>query len=249
VTVGPERNKIFEKQLTLRRFSRYLGIRNSKRILEKYHVEQLTSSVRIELPFLPSLAWFAAIQPFDTIWLEAAEHYQKQSYRNRCYVLTANKVDRLTVPVLEGTHKQPYVSVRIDNQQAWRDRQWRCLTAAYRKAPFFEEYAPDLEATLRQPWTHLFDLNRQMLTFCLQALQWSKSIRLTESFDTEEEVFFDDRRSLLDKQGNDQSGRLYRPVSYPQNFGSDFVPNLSILDLLFCQGPLSAAVIKRSVAE
>lgn len=217
--------------------------------MEKYQVGQLCQAIRIESHYLPCLAYFTAIYSFDTVWLEAAEHYTKQSYRNRCYVLTANGTERLTVPVLEGTHKQPIRDVRIDYRQFWPDRHWRCLTAAYSKAPFFEHYADELGVILRRNWPFLFDLNLELLTICLKWLGWQKNLRLTESFDKEPSRTVFDAHGLISPRGNDQSDRVYLPYLYLQNFGSVFVPNLSILDLIFCQGPLATEVIKRSLVE
>ncbi|WP_128543925.1 WbqC family protein [Larkinella soli] len=217
--------------------------------MEKYQVGSLCRNVRIELHYLPGLAYFAAISPFDTVWLEAAEHYQKQSYRNRCYVLTANGVDRLTVPVLDGTHHQPIRNVRIDYRQPWPDRHWQSLVAAYGKAPFFEYYAQELRTVLIANRKFLFDLNLELLTICLKWLGWKKEVRLTETFEKQVDDDFFDLHGKLKARGDDQSGSIYRPVSYPQNFGNVFVPNLSLMDLIFNQGPHSSDVLKESLRQ
>ena len=217
--------------------------------MEKYQQEGSESAVLLELHYLPCLAYFTAIQPFDVVRLEAAEHYQKQSYRNRCYVLTANGVERLTVPVLDGTHRQPVRAVRIDNRQPWGERQWRTLEAAYRKAPFFDQYAPELEATLRRVHPSLFDLSLELLTMCLHWLSWRKKLILTEVFEKEEVANSVDLRNQVVPRGADKSGRFYRPQSYMQNFGTIFVPNLSVIDLFFCQGPLAAEILDGSRIE
>lgn len=225
------------------------GTINASRILEKYHVGHLSQGIRIELHHLPSLAYFTALLPFDTVWLEAAEHYGKQSYRNRCYVLTANGIDRLTVPVLDGTHKQSIRDVRIDDRQAWPDRHWRCLVSAYSKAPFFEYYADELEAVFRRKWVYLFDLNLELLTLCLKWLGWKKKVLLTEVFEKQITGDLLDAHGQINARENTQNGRFYHPVSYPQNFGNVFVPDLSILDLIFCQGTLATDVLKQSTPQ
>ncbi|MGA0556840.1 WbqC family protein [Larkinella sp. VNQ87] len=214
--------------------------------MEKYQVGCACQGIRIELHYLPSLTYFTALLPFDTVRLEAAEHYGKQSYRNRCYVLTANGIDRLTVPVLNGTHKQSIREVRIDNRQAWPDRHWRCLVTAYSKAPFFEYYADDFERVLRRKWVNLFDLNLELLTLCLQWLGWSKKLQLTETFDKQSVEGFFNAHDQIQVRESIQNGRFYKPVAYQQNFGNVFVPDLSILDLIFCQGPSATDVLKQS---
>jgi hypothetical protein len=225
------------------------GTVNASSILEKYHVGQLSRGIRIELHYLPSLTYFTALLPFDTVWLEAAEHYGKQSYRNRCYVLTANGIDRLTVPVLNGTHKQLIRDIRIDDRQAWPDRHWRCLVSAYSKAPFFEYYADELELVFRSKWVYLFDLNLELLTLCLKWLGWQKKLELTETFERQLSNEVLDAHAQINAWGNTQNGRFYRPVSYQQNFGNVFVPDLSILDLIFCQGTVATDVLKQSLIQ
>ncbi|GAB3258328.1 WbqC family protein [Larkinella harenae] len=217
--------------------------------MEKYHVGHVSQGIRIELHYLPSLTYFTALLPFDTVWLEAAEHYGKQSYRNRCYVLTANGIDRLTVPVRNGTHKQLIREVQIDDRQAWRDRQWRCLVTAYSKAPFFEYYADELESVLRRKWDYLFDLNLELLTLCLKWLGWQKNLVLTESFDKQAGTGILDAHSKIDGREALQNGRFYHPVAYQQNFGSVFVPDLSILDLIFCQGTAASDLLRQSLIQ
>ena len=215
--------------------------------MEKYQNAtsgEFTSELLIELHYLPCLDYFAGLSAFDTIRIEAAEQYQKQSYRNRCYVLTANKIDSLTVPVINGTHKQGIRELRIDYQQAWQDRHWRCIQAAYGKAPFFEYVAPDFEPVIRKQWTFLFDLNWALLTLCLQWLRIKAPIHLTEWYDKSVKPGVFDARSLLSAQNRVDTYSFYNPVPYQQNFGAEFVPNLSIIDLLCCQGPAASDLIR-----
>ncbi len=215
--------------------------------MEKYQNAGLgepRSELLIELHYLPCLDYFAGLLAFDTTRIEAAEQYQKQSYRNRCYVLTANKVDSLTVPVVNGTHKQAIRDLKIDYQQAWQDRHWRCLQAAYGRAPFFDYVAPEFEPVLRKRWTYLFDLNWALLTLCLQWLRVKAPVHLTECYDKTAGPGVFDARSRLNARKRVDTYSFYTPVPYYQNFGAEFVPNLSIIDLLCCQGPAAAKVLE-----
>ena len=213
-------------------------------LLEKYQPQFTPAGPRmagllIELHYLPCLDYMSGLMQFDQVWLEAHEQYQKQSYRNRSYVRTANKVDVLTVPVLRGTHHQPIRDLRIDNGQSWQMHHWRCLRAAYSKAPFYEHYAPEIEPVYRKSWSFLFDLNWELLTICLKMLVLKTPVNLTEWYEKKPGSGRFDARSAVNPRNATGAYVFYQPVTYPQNFGPDFVPNLSIIDLLFCQGPVA----------
>lgn len=205
--------------------------------MEKYQLQSTSADLLIDLHYLPCLDYIAGIRQHQRVWIEAHEHYQKQSYRNRCYVRTANKIEALTVPVLRGTHHQPIRELRIDNGQAWQQQHWRTLTAAYGRAPFFDEYAPRLAPVYHRSWAFLFDLNLELLTICLGLTGIKTPVSLTEWYQKAAPAGQFDARSLLNPVQRGQTYVFGVPNAYPQNFGPDFAPNLSILDLLFCQGP------------
>ena len=217
--------------------------------LETYPLTPDSTNLLIELHYLPCLDFLSGLMNFGKVWLEAQEHYQKQSYRNRCYVLTANKVDSLTVPVQQGTRHLPIRDLRVANDQNWQVHHWRCIQAAYGKAPFFEFYVPDIEPYYRKHWTFLFDLNYELLTICLKLMQVRIDLNLTEWYEKVPSVGFVDARSCINPANRPESYIFHRPVSYPQNFGPEFVPNLSVIDLLFCQGPAAKDVLKAGLRE
>ncbi len=217
-------------------------------LLEKYQVNAQWNGLLVDLHYLPCLDYVSGLMQFEPVWLEAHEHYQKQSYRNRCYVRSAHQVDTLTVPVRKETH-QPIRDLRIDNDQPWQNHHWRCLRAAYGKAPFFEYYAPELEPVYQKIWTFLFDVNYELLTICLKLLGVDSALKLTDWYDQQPPAGRFDARSGLNPRNGRESYVFSRPVPYSQNFGQDFVPNLSIIDLLFCQGPSAKDVLKAGLLE
>ncbi|MCK8494489.1 WbqC family protein [Spirosoma sp. RP8] len=207
--------------------------------MEKYQPQPDHTELLVELHYLPCLDYVSGLLQFRRVRVEAHEHYQKQSYRNRCYVLTANKVDTLTVPVQQGTHHNPVRDLRIDTSQPWQMHHWRCLKSAYGKAPFFDYYAPEFEPVYQKNWAFLFDLNYELLTICLKLVGQRVDLNLTDCYEKVPEVGLFDARSLINPRNRPESYVFYKPKPYAQNFGFDFVPNLSIIDLLFCQGPLA----------
>ncbi|MCU0353777.1 MAG: WbqC family protein [Cytophagales bacterium] len=207
-----------------------------------------SGSVLIEAHYFPCLAYFAALQPHSQVVLEAFENYPKKTYRNRCQVLAANKVVSLSVPVTKTGAKQLMKDVRIDYRENWPKDHWRTVVSAYGKAPFFSELAPAFEAIFQKKTPFLLDLNVESLTICLSLLGWSKAISLSEWY-LEPSISPTDLRDAIHPKQPEGWARFYRPVPYPQNFGEQFVSNLSVLDVLFCQGPYAGQIIAQSVAR
>ncbi len=202
--------------------------------------------VLIELHHLPCIEYFACISGFGELRIEACENYRKQTYRNRCEVLTTNKTDLLTVPVRQQGAVKLYRDIRIDYRQDWIRRHWGCFQSAYGKSPYYEFYAPDLERVYRGKPVFLFDLNRELLTICLKFLGMNPRIAYTLSYEEKAGSKIFDARYRIKAKKDKENCFFYRSIPYYQTFGNDFVPNLSIIDLLFNQGPESPRVLKES---
>ena len=198
-----------------------------------------SQSLLIELHYLPCITIFQGISQADEVLIEAHENYQKQSYRNRCYVLTSNRIDCLTVPVLKLASRQAIRDVGIDYNQHWVDRHLRCLQSAYAKSPYFEYVMPEIEAILTRRYSLLFDLNWALLTFCRTWLRLKTPVSLTEWYVKDPGPGLFDARSKVLPIQRAETALFGLPRPYLQNFGPEFVPNLSILDLLFMGGSLT----------
>lgn len=208
-----------------------------------------TTTVLLDLHYLPSLEYFACLWPYDVVRLEAHGSYQKQTYYNRCYIRASQQVDRLTVPVVHQSTRQQYQQVAIDYAQPWVDIHWRALCTAYNKAPFFEYFAECFYAVYKQQHSHLFELNLALLKTCLKLLQLDKQVVLSSAYEwVPTGDVFDARATMLPRQRTAPS-HYYRPTPYPQVFGQTFSPNLSIIDLLCCEGHCAVDILRQSVAE
>lgn len=196
---------------------------------------------------MPSLEYFTCLLKYGEVALEAHEHFLKQTYRNRCRILTANGVDTLIVPVIHSSVKMPIREVKIDYSQSWVKRHWGAIVAAYGKAPYFEYFGSDFEQVYHKKPAFLFDLNWELLTICLKLLRLKPTIRLTEAYQAEAEDGQIDVLSLVHPKKEFRHNNLYIPVVYQQNFGTEFVPNLSIIDLLMCHGAEATNILKRSI--
>ncbi|UII22870.1 WbqC family protein [Fulvivirga ligni] len=204
------------------------------------------SSVLLDIQYLPSLEYFCCLNQYDEIIIEQEEYFEKQSYRNRCHILSSNKVERLIVPVIGGRKKIKVKDIQIDYTQKWLLNHLRTIRSAYGKAPFFEYYFDHFEFIFQKKEKFLLDLNMQLLQLCFKFLHIDKPITLTNSYIKSTEADIVDFRSAIHPKKPHTDHNLYTPQSYTQVFGLSFVENLSVIDLLFCEGPNSRNVINLS---
>ncbi len=205
--------------------------------------------VLIDLHYFPCIEYFARILDFDKILIEINEHYVKQTYRNRCYIPITNKIQSLTVPVLKGLGKTKVKDVKIAYHQNWQDHHWRTIASAYGKAPFFDFFASEFHDILYRKYVFLVDLNLNLLTKCLDFLGMkNKQLLLTNEYLASPEKQIVDHRNTINPKKNTPDNRFFKPTSYNQVFGKDFVPNVSVIDLLFCEGSRANYIINRSIS-
>ncbi|CAN5496501.1 WbqC family protein [soil metagenome] len=202
--------------------------------------------VLIELHYLPSLEYFVCLNKSENIILEINDHYVKQTYRNRCYILTSNKVAPLIIPVKEGNKKIKFKDIKIDYDQKWLNIHWRAIISAYGKAPFFEYFAPYIHQPMFKKFKYLLDLNLQLLSNCLQLLKLEKNLKFTEVYEKEAGNEIDDLRGQIHPKKNFIFNNFYQIIPYNQIFGKNFVSNISIIDLLFCEGGNAGKILQRS---
>lgn len=161
----------------------------------------------------------------------------------------ANGVDALSVPVVGGSKKTPICDVRIDHNQKWINRHWRAIQSAYGRAPFFEYYAAEFSEILHRKQSFLFDLSLELLTQCLTFLQLDIELIFTEEYESLKNRPEIDFRDIISPKSNQILPVTYTQQIYQQVFGSEFVEHLSILDLLFCEGPQSGLIIKSGIGK
>ncbi|MGY6743384.1 MAG: WbqC family protein [Cecembia sp.] len=194
--------------------------------------------------YLPNLEYFTAILDKKEIILDGIENYQKQTFRNRSKILLANKVETLSVPVLGGNKNTKYREVRIDYNQKWKNVHLRGIQSAYGKAPFFEYFYPYIDQVFRKNHQFLFDMNLELLTVCLKLLQLNVKVSVREKEGQIADSM--DIRGLLKAKASPGVYKFYQEKVYSQLFGVNFAPNLSILDLLFCEGTSAVSILKAS---
>lgn len=208
--------------------------------------------------YFPPVSWFAAVASELTlspdrvipsvVHLEACENYQKQSYRNRCRIYSASGVENLNVPIVHegGTFKLPITSIKVDYSVPWVLKTERAISAAYDSSPFFEYYRDDVFAILDGHPETLWDLNLQLIMFFLRKTGIAADIRPTETFSLVPGMP-DHRWDIHPKKENSILRELDLEKPYFQVFSRKygFKPDLSIMDLLFNEGPDSIVYLKK----
>lgn len=194
--------------------------------------------VIFDLQYFPPISLIKNSYLFSHIILEQYEIYPKSSLRNRMIIANANGKVALSVPLLGGrSQRKCYKEIRIDNRINWKSNHLKNLESAYNRSPWFTFYHPGLEGLYHSSSEFLVDWNLSCFEWILAQLG-RKNIRisLTESFhqNYDEANFIDWRQTLSPLNYARERVPKYKQV-FEEKLG--FLANLSILDLLFCEGP------------
>lgn len=180
--------------------------------------------------YFPSISYLNAFFSTDSPFIEIHENFPKQTIRNRCEILTSNGVLILSVPVVHfsGT-KQKTSEIRIDYSKNWQLDHIRAIQSAYASSPYFEEYFQDVQDLIKEKNDLLIEKNNQILCFLNQLLDKKSKFNFTSEFQNKiasQKSLFLERETLNKKE--------YQQVF---SYSKPFVPNLSMLDLIFNEGP------------
>ena len=191
----------------------------------------------------------------SVVYIEACENYQKQSYRNRCRFYAADGVQPLSFPIVHegGTHKLPISEIKIDWSTPWLQQHQRAIISAYRTSAYFEYYQDELFAILESRPERLFDLNMALLKFFIEKTGLAVDLRVTKDYSHDgtidgAKILCDDlRETIHPKRPNTILKDLGLEKQYFQVFARKygFQSDLSIMDLLFNEGPDSIVYLKR----
>lgn len=185
--------------------------------------------------YFPSIAHFVALIKADNIVFEAHDNYSKQTYRNRTCLYAANGKLTLNIPVhYSQNNRQKYRDVRIANEENWQEQHWKSIESAYKSSPFFEYYQDQLLPLFKVVKTNLFDFNIECLKTIYECLDLEFNYYLTDEYHKEYKDASDYRYLVMAK-----NEKVYKFNEYIQVFNvkHGFIANLSVLDLLFNEGP------------
>ena len=215
----------------------------------------------LQTTYFGPVQWYQKLKRYDHCVIEQYDSYQKQTYRNRCVIATANGLQALTVPVDHSPLTIDHVQckdLRISDHNQWRRVHWNALQSAYSESPFFEYYADDIRPFFEQKYEFLIDFNEAIRQKMCELLDIDTSVSYSSGFRVHGSGFrvqdsgfrvhgsgfrvqgsgFRDFREVIHAK-HPQDDPDFQPRSYWQVFQHryGFQPNLSILDLLFCMGP------------
>ena len=194
--------------------------------------------VLLSTTYFGPVQWYQKLHRADAVLMEQWESFQKQTYRNRCMIATTNGVQALTVPVERGSSSL-IRDMRISDHGNWRHLHWMALQSAYGESPFFEYYQDDIRPFFEKRWDYLMDYNEAICKKMCELIDIQPQIDRTIEFVLEPSDVIDMRAAINPKRPAPDADFTPKPYYqvYTQKHG--FLPNLSVLDLLFNMGPES----------
>ena len=198
---------------------------------------------------MPPVQYFTKLFAYDCLLLEAQENYTKGSYRNRCHIAAVNGIQALSIPLRKGKHHHKRIrDVHIAYDEPWAGRHWKSILSAYGNSPYFKFYKEELKNFfINKRYEYLWDFNYELLLYFIDTIGIHIKIEMTAEYYRQPPAYIDDWRGKINpkKPADDPA---FHPQYYPQVFEDrhGFQPNLSILDVLMCNGRATRSVIRQS---
>lgn len=201
----------------------------------------------LSLTYLGNLQWFSRLLSGDCI-VDVGENYRKQSYRTRCEIMSPGGVTTLSVQVRKPANwpKSATKDIRLDYSKRWQHQHWNSMVAAYASSPYFDHFAEFFAPFYEQRYEFLYDFNRELLELSLRLIGSEIRPQFSETYIDPVSGICDLRDAISPKSATvDES---FSPAPYYQVFSDHmpFAPNLSIVDLIFCEGRGTLDILRRS---
>ncbi len=203
--------------------------------------------------YLAPVEYYTKLFLYDKVYVEQYDNYMKQTYRNRCTIAAANGPLALSVPTERPATLKCFMrDVRISDHGHWRHLHWNAIESAYKNSPFFDYYQDDFRLFYEKKFEFLYDFNRQLCAWVCEQVDLHPRVLCTEEFKAGFPGAERDFREIIHpKKDYHAADAEFVPEPYYQVFESKFgfLPNLSIIDLLFNMGPESLLVLRDSIVR
>ena len=195
-------------------------------------------TVLLSTTYFGPVQWYQKLYRSDEVQIEQWESFQKQTYRNRCLIAAPNGIQALTVPV-EHTVSPLIKDLKVSDHGNWRHLHWNALVTAYSESPFFEYYQDDIRLFFEQRWDYLLEFNEAIRAKMCELIDIQPNVSYSLEFRTLNSQLRDFRETIRPKHPAPDPDFTPRPYYQVWQQKHGFLPNLSILDLLFNMGPES----------
>jgi hypothetical protein len=196
----------------------------------------MQSIATFPLFYLPPISYFSALNAVNfEFQLEKFEHFPKQTFRNRTTISSPNGPLNLFIPVIKGSKYHTKIKdVKISYDFKWQSLHWKTLQTGYRNSAYFEYFEDEIAKFYHTETTYLFDYNLELLSWLFKQFKKESTFRFTEEYEKDLPAGLDFRGASKYKTENNLNLKPYFQVFDDRN---GFLPNMSIVDLLFSQGP------------